>query len=203
MRFVATPQIQMAEAIKIWEELERFFWVPERERAALEKSRGRWCFTEVPVELLLDLEMRKGLIERVRDKGNLEQDGQIVLERMGERRKPYGPVVARLPVIQEEDDVGESEAKEAQKIVNSEGDIGGDVEGRDGRVGETIAGETDIRTDEGMGGGLRVWSEGTAGGTGGGTNTRGKGRAVDEADVDKVPSLFSFFRRMRVRHFNQ
>lgn len=205
VRLVATPQIQMAEAMKIWEELEKFFWAPEQDRVALEKARGRWSFTEVPVELLLDLGMRKGLIERVRDKGNLEQDGQIVLERMGERRKPYGPVVARLPVIQEEqEDAHESEAKGAQKIVNSEGDVGGDVEGCGGRVGEAIAPETDIRSDEGMNGGLGGWSGGTAGGTSGGPNTRGKVQTVDGADVDKdkAPSLFSFFRHMRVRHFN-
>lgn len=199
---VAAPRITTAEAMKMWEELERFFWAPERERIALEKARGRWCFTEVPVELLLDLEMRKGLIKRVRNNGNLEQDGQIVLERMGERRRPYGAVVARMPAIREaEDDAGGDVLEE---VVDSGGNVDNEVEGDNGGAGEVIGGRTDVGTDKGMSGGIGGGPGGTGSGDGRGNDTQGSvQRAVDEADVDRSPSLFTFFRRMRVRHFNQ
>lgn len=146
MRLVATPQIQMAEAVKIWEELERFFWVSEGERAALEKARGRWSFTEVPVELLVDREMRRGLIERVKRDGNVEQDGQVVLERMGERRRPYGAVVAKMSVIEEADD--DADEDEVKGVVDSGRRVGDDLKRDDGGIGEAISEWTDVGTDK-------------------------------------------------------
>lgn len=202
VRLVAAPRVTMAEGMKMWEELDGFFWVPEGERVALEKARGRWCFTEVPVELLVDLEMRKGLIRRVRNNGDLEQDGQIVLERMGERRKPYGAVVARMPVIREAEDGAGGDLVE--DVVDSGGNVNEEVEGDREVVGEVTGEWTDIGTDEGMSGRIGGGPGGTASGHGRAEDTQGSvQRVMSEATADRSPSLFTFFRRMRVRHFNQ
>ncbi|SPO04748.1 uncharacterized protein DNG_07433 [Cephalotrichum gorgonifer] len=99
---VATPRLGREEGLLLWGALEGIFRVPEECRVALETARGMRCFTEVPVAHLADVGMKARLEMRLASEGNTEQDGRVETGFMGSLRRPWGPVVACMPVIAEE-----------------------------------------------------------------------------------------------------
>lgn len=111
MGLVSKPDIGRTEGEAIWEKLE-MFRVSKEERKVMGVARGWRCFTEVPAEMAGCARSRRAIRKTLKEKGNVEKDGQVLIGFQGTHRKKYGRVIGSMPVIQEEEE-GEEGAGEA------------------------------------------------------------------------------------------